>query len=312
MPRSGSTLLQRLLMGHKEIASISEPWILLPLLYANKAEGVIAEYSHLNSQKAINDLMTHLPEQEDSYYQCLAAASTSLYAALCKNDETYFLDKTPRYYLIIPEILKLYPDAKFIFLFRIPVDIFASILTTWGKNKFRRLYASHIDLQEGLSRLSEGYQLLQNQAYTVNYETLVEDPETCLKKLCQYLDLPFDKQLVENLELQKMAGRLGDPTGIKEYQQVEKKSVDKWKTVFATRFRQQILKSYISGIDPAVLQTQGYSKHNILGEIGKLDVSCRGFISDVVDVLYYKLAKFFYAHLFLTQTFKWARNKYLS
>ena len=312
MPRSGSTLLQRLLMGHKEIASTSEPWILLPLLYANKPTGVVSEYSHHNSQKAINDLIAQLPEQEATYYQSLAASTNSLYSALCKNNEAYFLDKTPRYYLIIPEIKKLYPDAKFIFLFRNPVDIYASILTTWGNNSFRRLYASHIDLNEGLKYLSEGWHLLHEQAFQVNYEDLVKEPESCLRSLCTYLNLPFDRHLLANLGQQKMTGRLGDPTGVNEYQVVEEKSLDKWKVVFNTRFRQKVLTDYIADIDSSVLLTQGYSKHNILAEINKLDVSYQGMAKDLLHIGFYQLAKFLNAHLFFTQTFKWARNKYLS
>ena len=31
-PRSGSTLLQRVLAAHTQVATASEPWILLPLL----------------------------------------------------------------------------------------------------------------------------------------------------------------------------------------------------------------------------------------------------------------------------------------
>ena len=30
LPRSGSTLLQRVLMSHKDIASVAEPWLMLP------------------------------------------------------------------------------------------------------------------------------------------------------------------------------------------------------------------------------------------------------------------------------------------
>ena len=42
LPRAGSTLLQRVLMGHPEIASIAEPWLLLPLMYVQKEHGVLA------------------------------------------------------------------------------------------------------------------------------------------------------------------------------------------------------------------------------------------------------------------------------
>lgn len=312
MPRSGSTLLQRLLMGHSQIASTSEPWILLPLLYANRSEGVLAEYSHLNSQKAINDLIQQLPRQEDSYYQGIAKASNHIYSSLCPNGERYFLDKTPRYYLIIPHIKKLYPNAKFIFLFRHPADIYASIMTTWGDNTFRRLYASHIDLTEGLKYLSDGWHLLHSQAIRLNYEELVKQPEESLKRIYDYLELPFEPECLVRLQNQEMNGRLGDPTGIKQYQGVEKQSLNRWKKVFNTRVRQWVLKEYINTIDSSVLLAQGYSKHQILQEVDELSVSYSGSVRDLLHIIFYKSAKFLNAHLFFTRLFRWAREKYLS
>ena len=40
----------------------------------------------------------------------------------------YVLDKTPRYYHILPELLELFPKAKFVLLQRNPLSVFASIL----------------------------------------------------------------------------------------------------------------------------------------------------------------------------------------
>src|SRR5665213_3086127 len=44
--RSGSTLLQRVLAAHPEVATVSEPWLLLPFVYSMRTEGVIADYVH--------------------------------------------------------------------------------------------------------------------------------------------------------------------------------------------------------------------------------------------------------------------------
>ncbi|MFV1990599.1 MAG: sulfotransferase, partial [Acidimicrobiales bacterium] len=40
LPRSGSTLLQRLLGAHSMVATVAEPWLLIPPLYALRDEGV--------------------------------------------------------------------------------------------------------------------------------------------------------------------------------------------------------------------------------------------------------------------------------
>ena len=55
LPRSGSTLAQRIIASHAEIATTAEPWLLLPCLYALRHGGVYAEYSQATAVKAIRD-----------------------------------------------------------------------------------------------------------------------------------------------------------------------------------------------------------------------------------------------------------------
>ena len=56
LPRSGSTLLQRMLADNPVIATASEPWFLLPIVYSTKSSGVYAEYSHFCVPIALEDL----------------------------------------------------------------------------------------------------------------------------------------------------------------------------------------------------------------------------------------------------------------
>ena len=41
------------------------------------------------------------------------------------------VDKTPRYYLILPFLKQLFPNAKFVWIRRNPLDVAASFKTTW-------------------------------------------------------------------------------------------------------------------------------------------------------------------------------------
>jgi hypothetical protein len=41
--RSGSTLVQRVIAAHNGVATVSEPWILLPYLYTSRSRGVTTE-----------------------------------------------------------------------------------------------------------------------------------------------------------------------------------------------------------------------------------------------------------------------------
>src|SRR5688500_15750036 len=55
LPRSGSTLAQRILAAHEAIATASEPWILLPYLYTLRERGAYAEYNHRVLVRAVED-----------------------------------------------------------------------------------------------------------------------------------------------------------------------------------------------------------------------------------------------------------------
>jgi Sulfotransferase family len=128
LPRSGSTLLQRVLMSHSKISSTAEPWLLLPLLQMLKKEGTVTTYSHQNCQKAMVDIVSNMRGGKPEYNHLLKEFVESIYASTSKDGSVYFLDKTPRYYMIIPEIVELFPEAKFVFLFRNPVHVYASML----------------------------------------------------------------------------------------------------------------------------------------------------------------------------------------
>src|SRR3712207_7451790 len=67
LPRSGSTLAQRILAAHEPIATASEPWILLPYLYTLREHGVYAEYNHRILVQAVEDFCAVLPGGRDDY-----------------------------------------------------------------------------------------------------------------------------------------------------------------------------------------------------------------------------------------------------
>jgi hypothetical protein len=104
--RSGSTLLQRVIAAHDGVATVSEPWLLLPLAYALRERGVSAEYFHPLLATAIADFCRELPDGVEDYRREHRRLALSLYEkAACAQSSgagspRYFLDKSPSYYLI--------------------------------------------------------------------------------------------------------------------------------------------------------------------------------------------------------------------
>lgn len=68
LPRAGSTLVQRVLTAHPNIQSTAEPWILLPLVYSLKTDGIYTEYAQCIGSMAIHDFVAELPNGKADYY----------------------------------------------------------------------------------------------------------------------------------------------------------------------------------------------------------------------------------------------------
>lgn len=300
-------------MSHKDIASIAEPWLLLPFSYSFKKEGILTEYGHIRSYKALEDFIRNLPNKEDDYFKALGVFANTLYEKQCRNNEIYFLDKTPEYYLIIPEIVKIFPNAKFIFLFRNPIHVMSSIIQTWSKGTLKKLYGYNMDLKYGPQALSEGYNLLKDKSYAISYEDFVTEPQKYTDEICNYLEVEFDENMLNSFSRQETKGNMGDPTGIKEYKSISTKSLEKWKTTFNTTFRKKLVFDYVNSIDDSIFAVQGYDKKEILDEIENLQVTIRGSLKDRLDMQYSLLVRILKLNIWFGEgTKNWAIGKYLS
>ncbi len=59
LPRSGSTLLQRVLGGHDDVVTSSEPWIMLHPVYGRRDKGISTEYSADWAALGVNEFLEH-------------------------------------------------------------------------------------------------------------------------------------------------------------------------------------------------------------------------------------------------------------
>jgi hypothetical protein len=313
LPRSGSTLLQRILMGHSKISSIAEPHFLLPFIFAAKKEGTLTKYSHSSTYKGINDMINNLPEKENEYYQYLNDFSSKIYSSLSDCESVYFLDKTPRYFWVIPEIAKIFPEAKFVFLFRNPVQIFASIVSTISNKRFNNIYGFYRYMVEGIDLLSDGYKLLQSNSYKINYDDILLNSEESIKGLTSFLELEYEEDLLKSFKDQIIKGSSKDPTGIEEYDILDATPLEKWKKIFNTRFRKRLVRKYIENLSEESLYVQGYNKREILNEIKLLKTNGKyNLFLDIKDYYYMKFVLISKINFFFSKNLKWIKGHYLN
>jgi hypothetical protein len=285
LPRSGSTLAQRILAGHRDIATVAEPWLLLPYLYTLKEEGSYAEYGHRVMRAALKDFYKSLPNGKDDYIAAISDLALQLYTKAAEGDEKYFLDKTPRYHLVADDIIQMFPEGKFIFLWRNPLAIIASIMDTWAQGRWN-LYELKVDLFMGLANLIASYEKYGNKAHAVRYEDLLVSPDENTHAIYTYLGFPAIDAKPDNLSKVQLKGRMGDPTGVQNYQSISKEPLDKWKRTLSNPVRKAWCRHYLKWIGRDRLAVMGYDYDLLLAELHAVPVTMRHTGSDIMRMTY--------------------------
>lgn len=284
LPRSGSTLLQKMLGVSPKISTVAEPWILLPLGKMLERHGIVADYWQETCYKALTDLIAELPGGRVEFLELVAGFVRTLYSRIGGRPEAiYFLDKTPRYYLIVPFLSEAFPDAKFLFLFRNPIEVLTSILKTWhGDRLSLKLRSSYVDLVRGPRLMAEGMRLLGERALCVNYARLVSNPEAVVYSICQFLRVAFERQMITDYRKVVFSGGMGDHAGVTRYDGVSLESIDKWKLSLGNTYRKWYATRYVRFLGPDVLAAFELDRDELLREISSLKVPFKGAMSDAV------------------------------
>lgn len=282
LPRAGSTLLQRLLGGHPEIATASEPWLALPFVYALRRDVVRGEYGHNSQVSGLTDFLAGIPEGMDCFQREAGRFIERLLERHGGGGKAYFLDKTPRYHLILGELAKMFPEAKFIVLHRNPLAVVASILSTWKEGRFR-LGTNEIDVYEGPRNLISFVRDARVEILEVRYEDLVHQPEEVLARVTGFLGISkvWSTELVSGDAVTR--GRLGDKTGIHRYSTISKDSIDAWKAQFASPLRRSWAKSYLHWIGAENLRRLGYSQDELLQAVEATSTNSKQLLTDFID-----------------------------
>jgi hypothetical protein len=287
LPRSGSTLVQRVLASTDQIATAPEPWFLLPQVYALRERGAETEYVQVSSARAIREFADRLPGGIDEYRSAVSDFARRLYdRAGGANNGRYFLDKTPRYHLIVDDLYELFPDARFIFLWRNPLAVAASIVQTWAKGRWA-VERWHVDLFDGVANLTAGFQAHEADAFGVRFEDLVADPLATWPRLFSHLDLAFDPTVLSSFSELRFDARMGDPTGGDRYRELSTEPLEKWKMLLRSPVRKRWARSYVRWIGSDRLRVMGYDLGELLQEIDAVPTSLRGSASDVSRAAYW-------------------------
>ncbi|MDX1611060.1 MAG: sulfotransferase [Candidatus Thermoplasmatota archaeon] len=282
LPRSGSTLLQRVLASHPEVSTVPEPWILLPAFYAT-TDQLEAPYDQASFLKALTGLEADLPEGRESYWEALKVGYLQLYGALGDPSTQYFLDKTPRYHMIGPQLARFFPKAKYIILYRNPLAVAASMIEA-GFTRFQQRDPYDHDLGQGPANLISTAEALGSRCIELRFEDLVSRSEKELSRLQKFLELQGQMSLDDAPVIGGGEG-MGDPTGPKHYRTISSEPVAKWERTLATPLRRRWAQAYLDRLGDRTLQRMGYDPADLRSRLSDLPWDPRGVALDARDLV---------------------------
>ena len=264
-PRSGTTLLMRMLSSHSQIYSRAEPHLLTPLAHLGYYGTVdAAPFDHLQAAQAAREFVADLPSGEQDYLEACRAYCDTLYGRMLAARGTgklLFLDKTPANALILPFISKLYPCARYIVLTRHPAAIFSSYANSFfdgdyeAARRFNPILNRYVPAMARFLR-SRPVPLLQ-----LGYEQLVQQPEAEMRRVFAFLGVPFEAGAIEYGQHEHDGKGLGDPLGVNRHTHPVTDSVERWATELATEpVKLAVIRDMIATIDDADLETWGFPR----------------------------------------------------
>jgi tetratricopeptide (TPR) repeat protein len=188
-PRSGTTLLERVLGSHTKISSTDEelflPQVVLPEVMNNRDHRML----HLSD---LNQLTTgRLKIERDRYFRYLSSVLRG------NSREKLHIDKNPSLIRLLPAILRLFPEAKLLFALRDPRDIVVScFMRQFPLNpisvEFLTLEGAAISVARDLQLWQRLKQQLPNQWLEVRYEDMITDLESSSKATLEFLGVNWD------------------------------------------------------------------------------------------------------------------------
>jgi len=134
------------------------------------------------------------PNNYLSFPRTLTAVINAHYAYFAKRQsKTRWLEKTPQHAQHLSSLSRVFPNAKFIHMIRDGRDCAASFERRWGRTPELTIHRWKRVVE--LCR-ADGYSLGAERYLEIQYESLTQDPESWMHKICDFLEVEFDPAIM--------------------------------------------------------------------------------------------------------------------
>lgn len=257
-------MLERMLSAHTMIQGGPEPHLLTPLAHLGPwAKVDKAPYDHILAAEAQKLFIEQLPREEQDYWDACRAYCDVLYGryAEAKGNRPVCLDKTPAYALILPFMMKVFPDGKYVVLTRHPLAMFSSFANSFFDGDFQLAHNHNPIIHRYVPAIAQFLRQRDVSFIHVRYEDLVKSPEEWFEKICAYIGVPFEKDAIDyGSKKEETAPKgLGDPIGVAQHARPTTGSVKKWaQELAADPAKLTLMQGVMAQVDPEDLKTIGY------------------------------------------------------
>lgn len=210
--RSGTTLLRLILAGHSRLYVTPETWFIGPLVHElpltsrldqaqveRAVELIVNDYRWPDIEMTADDLRS---KARQIAQPLLVDIIDLVYAEqLARAGKARCGDKTPIYIEIVPQLVALYPGARFIHLIRDGRDVSISRIDAGWERYYERSRFTWTQTMRWRDRYANAP--FARQILEIRYEDLVTDTEPTVRQICRFLGEDFEpgmldwRQLVE-------------------------------------------------------------------------------------------------------------------
>ena len=198
--RSGTSLLYSLLNLHPAIKLLFEADLMSHPLIATSAFAGQKWWERLDFYNSNCRRHGLSPQPSWKTIRSAREAATALYDLYGGGTAQYIGEKSPSYYNYLPQLARQFPDAKFIVIWRNPRNVISSIISAGKKHYFFSNSSLPLRAIVGFEQMQSDVLSMRAQGVPILdlcYEDLVENTETHLKAICDFLELPFDSRMLE-------------------------------------------------------------------------------------------------------------------
>ena len=207
--RSGTKWLSNILANHHDIGVIQRrgdggivetnmfvnyPHLLGPLYNEENFAALKALFLQSNFFRVSGVDKNFVLKENKRDYEEFFRNFMEKYAA--DQDVNHWLQKANS--LVLPKLKRKFPDAKFIIIQRkdFKANVFSSFALEAGKRSFFRVALKEVFLYQLHAKIENKF-FNQKHVFELNYENLKKDSTNQVKRLCDFLGLTFEEEILD-------------------------------------------------------------------------------------------------------------------